>query len=296
MERVRHFARDLRQYESISRRRALEALWDDAKRDITTEALAIHGHAKARIIAEEPGILCGLPEALSVLRPLHAISLLQEGSKFNAGQAILEFSGTKTEILRRERTALNYLGLLSGIATETGKWVAKIGKGKVAAIRKNHPLLTESEKRAVQAGGGLAHRMNLSDGYLIKNTHLDFVRKRGKLGMGEAVREAVKSCQRHRRKTKNHHFVEAEVMSKQEAVAAAKAGADAILIDNQKPERFAAIVREVRKVNQKIVIEASGGITPENAEKYIHAGADFVSTSYLVMRARPIRMHLKLMF
>ncbi|MFH1750873.1 MAG: hypothetical protein ABH863_04295 [Candidatus Micrarchaeota archaeon] len=294
MGKEKIFARDLSGSEAQMGKRALLALEDDSKSDITTKALELKGRAKAAIVAEEQGILCGLVEAMAARGKLQCTCSLKEGDNFAKGSEILLLSGDIKEILRRERTMLNYLQLLSGIATQTRSLAERVGRGNVAAIRKNHPLLALSEKRAVQVGGGLAHRLNLSDGYLIKNTHLEWLRERGKMRSEEAVKYAVEKAICHRKKTKKHYFVEVEVTGMDEALAAAITGADAILVDNQTPRRFAHIALSIRKINKNILIEASGGITPENAQDYLKAGADFVSLSHLVMRSRPIGMHLKL--
>jgi nicotinate-nucleotide pyrophosphorylase (carboxylating) len=286
----------LEKFRKIAESRAKIALQDDAKEDITTKALGLKGDAKASIIAEEAGVLCGLLEAKAVLEGLKITAKLKEGGKFKKGQTILNMEGDISEILKRERTALNYLQVLSGIATQTNELVERIGNGKVAAIRKNHPLLTESEKRAVQVGGGMTHRINLSDGYLIKNTHLEWLRERKGLSVGEAVRVAVERALTYRKKSKHKYFVEVEVMGLQEALAAAKTKADAVLVDNKNPPKFAQIAKSIREINKKIIIEASGGITPGNAQAYLEAGADFVSMGYLVMRSKPIGMHLRLIY
>ncbi|MEK6953742.1 MAG: hypothetical protein AABX01_01950 [Candidatus Micrarchaeota archaeon] len=290
------FDRNLGKFGKIAEERAIIALQDDAKLDITTKALGLAGKAHASIIAEEAGVLCGLLEAKAVLDGLRLKANFREGGKFLKGDAILEIEGNIAEILKRERTALNYLQVLSGIATETRKLAERIGIGRVAAIRKNHPLLTESEKRAVQMGGGLTHRINLSDGYLIKNTHLEWLGKKEGLSEREAVGVAVEKALAYRKKSKHKYFVEVEIMSLQEALAAAQTKADAVLVDNQNPVHFAQIASAIRKINRKIIIEASGGITPGNAKAYLKAGADFVSMSYLVMRSRPIGMHLRLIY
>jgi nicotinate-nucleotide pyrophosphorylase (carboxylating) len=296
MDKIKLFKRELRHYDPIVRRRALEALYDDSREDITTKALGLMGASKAYIIAEKPGILCGLIEADSVFTGMKVRHHLAEGAKFKRGSIILEVAGDISEILKRERTALNYLQLLSGIATLSRSLTDKFGKFTISALRKNHPLLTESEKRAVQVGDGLAHRMSLADGYLIKNTHIESLKKKYKLDASQAIKLSVAQAVKHRRQSHIHYFVEVEAHSLQEAVAAAKTQADTIMIDNQPPKRFREIVRAIRKVNSVILIEASGGITPNNAKLYLDAGARFVSMSYLAMRARPINMHLKLVF
>ncbi|MFH0972169.1 MAG: hypothetical protein V1835_06405 [Candidatus Micrarchaeota archaeon] len=289
------FKRDLAHYESLVKRRALEALYDDSREDITAQALDLKGNAKAVIVAQEPGVLCGLIEAKYAFLGLKVHTDLEEGAEIKNGQRILGVEGDIAEILKRERTALNFLQLLSGIATETKKITDRVGKYRVAALRKNHPLLTESEKRAVQVGGGLPHRMSLADGYLVKNTHLAFLKKKFNIDGRQAVKLAVAQACKHRKHTHLHYFVEVEARDAAEAVAAAKTQADAILIDNQVPKKFREIAMQIRKVNTTVQIEASGGITPQNAKKYLDAGASFVSMSYLVMRSKPLNMHLKLL-
>ncbi len=288
------FDRDLEEYKTIIKRRVNEALFDDAFEDLTTEALVFQGNVTAEIIAEEDGILCGVLEAKEVFRGLNVEALVKEGEKIRKGKVIMKVEGKVSEILRRERMALNYLQILSGIATETKKLVLKVGKGKVAALRKNHPLLTESEKRAVQIAGGLTHRMGLGDGYLIKNTHLEYLRKGGNLSRAEAVKVGVAEAVEHRRRKGKKVFVEVEVMSMEEAIAAAESKAEAVLIDNQTPRKVKEFAKEIRKRNLTILIEASGGITPQNAKEYLKAGANFVSASYFVLRSKPIGMHLRL--
>ncbi|MBI5224326.1 hypothetical protein HY989_00485, partial [Candidatus Micrarchaeota archaeon] len=245
--------------------------------------------------SEEEGIVCGILEAKEAFFGLKIKVLKKDGQKIKRGNAILTIEGDIKQILRRERIALNYLQLLSGIATETRKLTDKVGIGKVAAMRKNHPLLAESEKRAVQIGGGITHRLNLMDGILIKDNHLDFLRRKFKLTETKAVEMAVEMALKERNKGKNKKmFVEVEVTNFSQAMAASKTKTDAILLDNMSPETVAKIAWEIRKTNKTAAIEASGGVTPENAKKYIDAGSDFVSMSYLAMKSKPLGMHLEL--
>ncbi|MFH1258110.1 MAG: carboxylating nicotinate-nucleotide diphosphorylase [Candidatus Micrarchaeota archaeon] len=289
---VKLFSRDFSKSGKIFRQKAQLALSEDANKDLTTKALGLKGTASASIIAEEQGILCGLYEAKAVLSNLQLKTKFNEGDLIKKGDTILEIRGDISEILRCERTALNYLQILSGIATKTHQLSATLGRNKIAALRKNHPLMTESEKRAVQIGGGLSHRISLSDGYLIKNNHLDYLRKKMGVSPSEAVAFAIEKLLSARKS--RSIFIEIEVTSKEEALAAATTRADAILLDNMEPWEVDEIAKAVRKLNKNIILEASGGITPELAARYLVAGADFVSMSHLVLRNKPLSMHLRL--
>jgi len=277
--------------------RALLALADDARQDITSSACIRKGRAGAIIRAKQAGVICGILEADAVLSPALKVKWrVKEGAKVRKGSVIAELGGSAREILRRERTALNYLCILSGIATESAK-LAKKFNGRIASLRKTHPLLSLSEKRAVSLGGSLTHRLSLADGYLIKNNHISAIAQAAKVDGQEAICIAVEECLAHRKKNKNAYgscFIEVEVQNEKEAVAAARTRADAILVDNQPIARFKRIVRAIRKLNKSVLIEASGGITPENAGAYLRAGADFASTSWLTLRSKPLDIHLEL--
>lgn len=289
------FNRDISLMAGRIKSRVSLTLEDDATEDITTKALDLKGEAKAAIIAEENGILCGLFEAKEIFSGLKTSTKFNEGDKIKSGDQILLIEGEISEILKRERTALNYLQILSGIATETRKLADEVGDNKVSAMRKNHPLIAESEKRAVQVGGGLTHRMNLADSYLIKNTHIDYLAKKTGKSRELVIKAAVGMATSHREKTKKTLFVEVEVGNLEEAIAAAETDADAIMVDNCDVATFSEIAIEVRKINKNIFIEASGGITPETADQYLVSGADFVSMSHLVMRSKPLGMHLRVL-
>jgi len=274
----------------VSREIALSALSLDAKKDITSQACIRNGKAKAFIIAQEKGVISGLSEALAVLSPLKTKVLVKEGQTVKKGSILIEIEGSILEILKRERTALNYLQILSGIATETNKLVKKHGK-RIASLRKSHPLLSLSEKRAVEAGGGFSHRLSLSDGYLIKNNHISAIAKEKNCkSRAHAVEIAIQRALSAR--GNKRAFVEVEVESVPEAKSAAKTSVDAILIDNQTIANAKKTVSAVRSVNKKVIIEASGGITPKNISSYLKTGCDFVSMSHLALKSRPLNLHL----
>lgn len=259
---------------------ALAALGEDAPRDITSEAcIPANQRCTARIIAKSTFMLCGVIEADAVFssRKVKVKWKFSEGKRVKKGSVVALLSGNARAVLACERVALNYLGLLSGIATKSAFAAKKYGKWKIAATRKALPNLSDSEKRAVKLGGCLTHRMNLSDGILVKDNHIAAIAGGKGAGWAKAIRIAVRSFPKSA-------FVEVEVSSIPHAVAAVNAGAKAILVDNVSPAQFAKIAGAVRRINPRIIIEASGGIALANAGKYLKAGATFCSTSELATK------------
>lgn len=300
MKKERVFDRSLKKYEEPARERALLALKDDlGKGDITTNALIKKPiHTKAFVIAKSPGILCGLLEAKEILKGLNVTGNKKEGEKIRRGDVLLTISGDARKMLQKGRAALNYIQILSGIATATKKLTKKY-KGRICALRKTHPCMSHGEKRAVQVGGGFTHRIGLFDGILIKDNHIAaisielFGRKFTEKKKTTAIRKAIRRAAMYRKKEKLNCPIEIEVESREQAMAAAgmkrKTDApDAIMIDNKTPKEVAPIVEAIRKVDRSILIEASGGITPKNIGKYIEAGVDVVSSSYLTLRSKPL--------
>ncbi|MEM2137488.1 MAG: carboxylating nicotinate-nucleotide diphosphorylase [Candidatus Anstonellaceae archaeon] len=275
---------------AFAKKVALAALAKDAKRDITSEGCIAKGaRCIGKIVAKSNFVLCGILEADAIFasRKVKAKWNFSEGARVRQGEAICRISGNCRSVLACERVALNYLSLLSGIATKSTDASARYGKWKISATRKTLPMLSDSEKRAVRVGGCLTHRMDLSDGILIKDNHLAAIMKEKKTTRARAVEIAARSFSKA-------DFVEVEVSSVAEAVAAAKAGAKAILVDNVSPSELRKIVNAARKLNGRIVIEASGGITLANAGIYLKAGANFVSTSELTMSIEPADLSLEI--
>ena len=269
------------------RRKALEALNEDAQRDITSEAaIPAKLTGKAAIVANEPGVFCGIVEARAVFGKLKVTALIKEGEPMRKGQKLLFVSGSLREILRCERTALNYISLLSGIATAVSRFNAP---GRVAGLRKTHPLLNLSERRAVKVGGGITHRLTLGDGILVKDNHITAIARELGCSREEAIAKAVGRIKKGRQGTRFPIEVEASTIS--EAVSAAESGADAVLLDNLSPAEGKRAAKAARKMNQKIIIEASGGITYKTARAYLKF-ADFVSSSEVALKARPIDVSL----
>jgi len=284
----KRFAR--RADDDAAKKAALAALRQDAPRDITTQAcLPRNLRCAAKIIAKAPFILCGIVEAGAIFssRNVDVAWKFPEGQAVKKGQVICSLSGKTSDMLASERTALNYLSLLSGVASKCRKASKRYGRWKISATRKTLPGLSDSEKRAVLLGGCLTHRMSLADGILVKDNHISAICSGKKVARGRAV-EIACGCFGHGR------FVEVEVSSKEEALAAALCGADALLVDNVTPLVLRKIAGVARKASPKIIIEASGGITLSNAGKYLAAGADFVSTSELTMRIEHADLSLEI--
>jgi nicotinate-nucleotide pyrophosphorylase (carboxylating) len=196
---------------------------------------------------------------------------------------------------------------LSGIATLCNSFSERF-PGKVASLRKTHPGIAFSEKRAVLIGGALTHRLGLYDGFLIKDNHLAFVARElfGEREIGEdekirAIEESLKRVKKYRTKhEKGNLFIEIEVESEAQSVAAArihrKEGVpDMILLDNMSPDNVRKCVKTIREVaGSSLLIEASGGITSENLGLYVDAGVDVTSMSFLTLNARPLDIGMKI--
>jgi nicotinate-nucleotide pyrophosphorylase (carboxylating) len=223
---------------------------------------AFPADGSGEFIAGAEGVFCGGSVAEEVFRqvdPSVTVSFVPEGRRVGAGDRVGEASGPLSALLRGERVALNFLQRLSGVSTATALHAERIaGYGtRLLDTRKTTPLLRALEKYAVRVGGGTNHRFSLSDGILIKENGI-----RAAGGIAGAVAAARRS---------GHHLlrVEVEVETLQEAEAAVRAGADAVLLDNMPP----AMVREaVARFGGEVFLEASGGIHLGNIEEYARTG------------------------
>jgi len=312
MEKNKAYSRSFEKYSNRIIDQAKLALEDDVGiGDITTQAV-IENKSRiedAIIIAKDNGIICGLQESKAILEEggLEFKSEKKEGDTIRRGETIVKIRGDVREILKRERTALNYLQILSGIATATYK-LAKRYPGKISGLRKTHPGLCYSEKRAVKTGGGHTHRLGLYDGFLIKDNHLatiireifrnEPITEEKKI---EAIKTALKRAKKYRIDNRfENYFIEVEVESLKQAVAAAKfykeeQVPDMILLDNMKPQDVEKCVEAIRnEADMEILIEASGGITAKNIAAYINTGVDMVSTSKIIIAAKPIDISMKI--
>jgi nicotinate-nucleotide pyrophosphorylase (carboxylating) len=259
--------------------------------DITSETLIPDTQmAKARLYFKEPGVVSGLAEAATVFNVLgcsvqyHA----KDGERTEAGKTLLSVEGSARALLMGERLALNLVGRMAGIATQTTKVVedvaARNSSTRVAATRKTLPGIREFDKRAVVHGGGDPHRFGLDDCVLIKDNHLELV---------PSISEAIKRAREGISFTK---MIEIEVRSLVEAVEATRAGADIIMFDNMSPDEIEENLGKLAELGLRdgIIYEASGGITAENAGDYAAAGVDVVSMGALTHSVRALDVKLEI--
>ncbi|HIE17018.1 MAG TPA: carboxylating nicotinate-nucleotide diphosphorylase [Dehalococcoidia bacterium] len=258
--------------------------------DATTEALIPQTQqGKAIIIAKEEGVLAGIDIAkqvfLKVDPELKLDVTIQDGTQVKPGDIIARIEGKVASILKAERVALNFLQQLSGIASQTARYVEAV-KGlpvQITDTRKTTPGLRALEKYAVRTGGGKNHRMHLGDGILIKDNHLAALRSQG-LSIKQIVITA-------RHKVPPGLKIEIEVKTPQEAAAAADAGADIIMLDNME---LGEMRQAVQLVSGRTAIEASGGITLDKVRAVAETGVDFISIGALTHSAKALDISLEL--
>ena len=265
---------------------------DHTAGDVTTRALIPeHMEGAAVIIAKGDGVLAGIEVAKAVFMHVDPTLLFEvhivDGSRVKRGDVVATLSGEVVSILNAERPALNFLCHLSGIATETFKYVEEV-KGlnvRILDTRKTTPGLRPFEKHAVRMGGGQSHREHLGEWILIKNNHLAALRS---LGLG--IKDAVK---RGREGALNGDvtMVEIEVESVEAAREAVEAGADIIMLDNMSIDDMK---RAVGLCKGKALIEASGGINLSNVRLVAETGVDLISVGAITHSAKVLDMSLKL--
>ncbi len=288
MSRVRSVRRP---HPSELARAVASALDEDRFRDDrTTRALGIGAvPVEGRVIAQARGVLSGMSAAREVARRagLAVVRARADGSAVRPGTEVLRLRGRARAILGAERTLLNYLMHLSGVATATARAVAAGRRARppleVWGTRKTLPGLRDLEKKAIVDGGGRPHRRDLSDAILVKNTHLALLPLPRALARLPLAHDSAMR-------------VEVEVRTAREAIAVARAGVRAILIDNASPNTARAIVRALDRAGLRrgVFIELSGGITPERVGRYRRVGADAVSIGALSHSAAALPFHLEL--
>ncbi len=242
--------------------------------DITSNALLTKEKAVAIITAKDDCIIAGLGEAQCVFKKTSARAhpLMKDGSQVKKGTNVLEIQGPARAILAGERLALNFIGRMSGIASETFELVQRCQRINptvtIAATRKTTPGFRYYEKKAVILGGGEPHRYGLFDAVLIKDNHLRIIGS-----VENAILKARKATSKKKR-------IEIEVETESDALIAARMNVHAIMLDNFTPKTGANTARKIRRVNPHILIEVSGGITKKNIDRYA-AYADRISLGYL---------------
>jgi nicotinate-nucleotide pyrophosphorylase (carboxylating) len=258
---------------------------DVGEGDVTSEATVPAGtRARASVVAKEAGVIYGLDVAVAVFRQLDPGVAIEsagpEGEWREAGALVLVVSGDARALLAGERTALNFLGRLSGVATATARAVAALEgtRARVLDTRKTTPGLRALEKAAVAAGGGTNHRAGLYDAVLIKENHI---------ALAGGVGAAVAAARRHA----PGRSIEVEVRDAGEIEEALAAGAPRLLLDNMSVAELRAAVA---RVSGRAQLEASGGVTLETLRAVADTGVDFVSMGALTHSASSLDLSLRL--
>jgi len=247
---------------------------DVGHHDVTNQ---VPGETTGRLVAKESGVVAGLEAATAVFEYLDVsvTDRLKDGTAVKPGGELLQVVGGAREVLRGERVAVNIAGHASGIATQTREAVERARTESedvaIAATRKTTPGLRGVEKRAVVAGGGDTHRLDLSHMVMVKDNHV------AELGLEDAV-------ERFQERTSFATKVEVEVGAVTDAPRAAEAGADIVLLDNMTPEQTQAAVSELVDY-EGVLAEASGGITLADVPAYAATGVDVISMGSLTHSA-----------
>jgi nicotinate-nucleotide pyrophosphorylase (carboxylating) len=262
--------------------------------DITTNALVDSKlRAEGRVVCKENAVIAGIEESLVLLElaGCQGTATAHDGEHVRAGSVILSTLGPARALLGVERTLLNLLSHMSGVATATADLVSIAQKEsrdriRVACTRKTLPGLRYFEKRAVELGGGDTHRLRLDDAVLIKDNHL------------ELAGSITESIRRAKQKVSFTKKVEVEVTTPDQAVEAAKVGADIVLLDNMTPKEVGRSVTllKAKSLRDRVLVEASGGIRKENLATYAKTGVDVISVGAITLSAPAIDMSLDIHF
>ena len=262
----------------------LRFLAEDLGKGDITSALLPRKKIIARIISRESAMIAGVKYAkdIFVLKGCKVKILKKDGAKIRKNQSVLEISGSPQDILSCERTALNLLSRMSGIATQTNELVKKIPKkkSKLFATRKTAPGLRFFDKEAVKIGGGEKHRMSLDQMIMLKDNHIT---------VGESIIQLIKEAK------KKYKKIEIEVENKEDAIKAARSGASIIMLDNFSPRSISDTINVLKKLGlrKKIKLEASGGINAKNIQKFAKTGVDMISVGEITHSVKGIDFSLE---
>lgn len=257
---------------------------DIGKGDVTAELVFDGEEAKAYIFVKESCVLAGLVEAVDMFktRDITVFPKAEDGEVLKPGTTVMELQGKAADMMTIERTALNILAKMSGIASETRLLVEKVMDVNpdchVAATRKTTPGFRYYEKKAVVIGGGNPHRFGLFDAVMIKDNHLAVLR-----GLDNTL-ERIKERSRP---------VEIEVENLEDALKCANAGVEIIMLDNFTPEDAEAAYKAIKEINEKAVVEVSGGINADKIDKYCRH-ADIISVGYITQSAKAIDFSMEI--
>ncbi len=258
--------------------------------DVTTSAvIPANLTITAEVIAKEEGVAAGIEEAKFLMEYLGLTikANVADGAKIKNKQVLLQISGDAQTILAGERTMLNLLSRMSGIATKTRILIEKLEKAKaktkIAATRKSAPGLLYFDKKAVIIGGGDAHRMHLDDLILIKDNHLAIV---------GSIEEAIRKTKANASFTKK---IEIEVTNVEDALKAAKLGVDIIMLDNFSSKQAKEASEALKKAGfSKVLLEVSGGIMGENLLEFASAQVDIISMGELTHSVKALDISLEI--
>ena len=264
----------------------LRFISEDIQGGDITSVLLPKKKIKAKIISRQEGVLAGVKFAGDIfrLKGCNVKIIKKDGAKLKSNQIILQISGNAGTVLSCERTALNLLSRMSGIATHTNLLVSKIRKinKKISlySTRKTAPGFRYFDKEAVKIGGGHKHRMALDDMVMIKDNHLLVC---------NSIEDIIKSAR------KRHKHVEVEVENQRDAILAASSGATIVMLDNFSPVQIKKTIAALqkKKLRNKVKLEASGGINSKNISAYAKTGVDMISVGSITNSVSGLDLSLK---
>jgi len=267
-----------------SKKQLAQFLAEDIGKGDITSALLNKKRITVTIISRENAIVAGVQYAKEIfkIKGCNAKILKKDGTKIKPNQSIMSITGDAGKILTCERTALNLLTRMSGIATQTNQIVKKIpSKTKLYATRKTAPGLRYFDKEAVEIGGGKKHRLRLDEMVMIKDNHI-------------AVEQSLLSL--IKKTKKKYKKFEIEVENIQDAVLAAQEGATIIMLDNFTPSQIINTIKVLKnkKLRKNVLLEASGGITSKNISKYGKTGVDIISIGSITNSVKGIDVSLEI--
>ena len=264
----------------------LRFISEDVQSGDVTSVLLPKNKIRAKIISREDGILAGVRFARDIFRlnGCNVKIIKKDGVKLKPNQIVLQVSGNARTILSCERTALNLLSRMSGIATQANLLVSKIRKinrkTKLYSTRKTAPGLRFFDKEAVMIGGGHKHRMSLNDMVMIKDNHLL---------VSNSMEDIIKKAR------KQHKHVEVEVESQRDAILATNSGATIVMLDNFSPEQIKKTITALqkKKLRNKVKLEASGGINSKNIAAFAKTGVDMISVGSITNSVKGLDLSLE---
>ena len=266
----------------------LRFISEDIQGGDITSVLLPKKKIKAKIISRQEGVLAGVKFAGDIfrLKGCNVKIIKKDGAKLKSNQIILQISGNAGTVLSCERTALNLLSRMSGIATQTNFLVSKIRKinkkTKLYSTRKTAPGLRFFDKEAIMIGGGHKHRMSLNDMVMIKDNHLLVT---------NSMEGIIKSAR------KRHKHVEVEVENQRDAILATSSGATIVMLDNFSPVQIKKTITTLqkKKLRNKVKLEASGGINSKNITAYAKTGVDMISVGSITNSVKGLDLSLEVM-